>query len=146
MSKVIVESPTIERWQPDFRYRKDKKVNVNLGGFNSTEKSLTDKEAFRVSLASLRGTLSAQGLGSPTVGSYSIKAGESYNDDFDFSYLNRPDITLVDLHEFIETTKKNLEQYDSDLQIRIRSELKEAEAKAHEMEMAELLKSEKKAD
>lgn len=146
MSKIIVESPTIERWHPDFRYRQDKKVNVKLGGFISSEKSLTDKEAYRVSLASLRGTLSAQSLGSPTIGSYSLKAGEAYNSDFDFSYLNRPDITLVDLHEFIETTKANLEKYDSDLQLRIREEIKEAEAKAQAMEKEEVLKAEKKAD
>ena len=116
MSKVIEDVPTITRWKPDRRYQQNKFVEVPLNGFKSTEKSLTDKEAYRVTLASLRGQL-ASGSGSPTVGQFSLKAGEDYNPDFDFSYLNRKDLSLVDLHEFIESTKKNLEKYDSNLQI-----------------------------
>ena len=81
---VLVDIPTIRRWKPDHRYREDKFEFVTLNGFKSTEKSLTDKEAFRVSLSSLRGTL-ASGMGSATVGQYSLKAGEAYNGDFDFS-------------------------------------------------------------
>ena len=140
-----VIEPSIRRWKPNHRYLTDKFEDVSLNGFKSTEKSLTDKEAFRVSLASLRGQL-ASGSGSPTVGSYSLKAGESYNGDFDFSYLNRPDLTLVELHEFIEDTRKNLESYDDTLRIKIESELAEAEKRAVEMEKAEVSKAEKKSD
>ena len=142
-SPIVDEVPTIRRWKPNHRYVSDKFVDVELNGFKSTEKSLTDKEAYRVTLASLRGQL-ASGSGSPTVGSYSLKAGESYNNNFDFSYLNRPDLTLVELHEFIEDTRKNLESYDADLQIKIKSELAQAAKKVAEMQKAEVSKAEKK--
>ena len=142
---VLVDIPTIRRWKPDHRYREDKFEFVTLNGFKSTEKSLTDKEAFRVSLSSLRGTL-ASGMGSAAVGQYSLKAGEAYNGDFDFSYLNRPDVSLVELHEFIETTRENLESYDNNLQIKIKAELEKAEARASELEKAEVLKAEKKSE
>lgn len=145
MSNIIDSPVTIRRWKPDFRYQKDKFVNVELHGFKSTEKSKTDKEAYRVSLASLRGEI-ASGKGSPTVGSYSLKAGEEYNSDFDFSYLNRPDVSLVELHEFIESTRERLEEYDSNMQLKIMKELEAAEAKAKELEEVELSKAEKKAE
>lgn len=140
-SKLLPPCPSIRRWLPNHRYLENKFIDVPLSGFKSTEKSLTDKEAYRVTLSSLRGTLSAQGLGSPTVGSYSIKAGEKYDSNFDFSYLNRPDVTLVELHEFIEDMRDNLESYDNDLQIKLKEELAQAEIKAKEMEKAELSKA-----
>lgn len=142
MSKIIPDNPTIKRWNPNFRYEDKKLIDYDLKGFTSTEKSLTDKEAFRVSLASLRGQL-ASGMGSPTVGSYSIKAGEEYDSRFDFSYLNRPDVSLVELHEFIENYKDKLDSYDSELRFKIENELKSAESKAKELEKAELAKAEK---
>lgn len=144
MTEVVDTPITIRRWKHDFRYQEDKFVDVQLHGFESTEKSLTDKEAFRVSLASLRGQL-ASGSGSPTVGSYSLKAGEAYNSDFDFSFLNRPDLSLVELHEYIEDTRKRLESFDDNLRIKISNELAKAEAKAKELEKAELAKAEKKS-
>ena len=142
MSKIIPDTPTIKRWNPNFRYEEKKLLDYELKGFTSTEKSLTDKEAFRVSLASLRGQL-ASGMGSPTVGSYSIKAGEEYDSRFDFSYLNRPDVSLVELHEFIENYKDKLDSYDSELKIQIENELKAAESKVKELEKAEISKAEK---
>lgn len=142
MAKIIDTPSTIRRWKHDFRYQSDKFEDVQLHGFKSTEKSLTDKEAFRVSLASLRGQL-ASGFGSPTVGSYSLKAGEAYNSDFDFSFLNRPDLSLVELHEYIEDTRKRLESFDDNLRIKVSDELAKAEAKAKELEKAELSKAEK---
>lgn len=140
-SNLLPKLTTIRRWLPNHHYLESKFINVPLSGFKSTEKSLTDKEAYRVTLSSLRGTLSAQGLGSPTVGSYSIKAGEKYDSNFDFSYLNRPDVTLVELHEFIEDMKENLENYDNDIQIKLKEELAQAEIKAKELEKDELAKA-----
>lgn len=142
MAKIIDSPVTIKRWKHDFRYQKDKFEDVQLHGFKSTEKSLTDKEAFRVSLASLRGQL-ASGSGSPTVGSYSLKAGAAYNSDFDFSFLNRPDLSLVELHEYIEDTRKRLEDFDDNLRIKVQDELSKAEAKAKELKKVELSKAEK---
>lgn len=143
MSKIVEEAPKIKRWKHDFRYQENKFEFKTSKGFKSTEKSLTDKEAYRVSLTSLRGQL-ASGSGSPTVGSYSLKAGEAYNSDFDFSYLNRPDLSLVELHEYIEDTRARLEQFDDKMRIQIENELSKAEAKAKELEKVELSKAEKK--
>lgn len=142
MAKIIDSPVTIRRWKHDFRYQKDKFEDVQLHGFKSTEKSLTDKEAFRVSLASLRGQL-ASGSGSPNVGSYSLKAGQAYDSNFDFSFLNRPDLSLVELHEYIEDTRKRLEDFDDNLRIKVQDEIAKAEAKAKELEKVELSKAEK---
>ena len=81
----------IPRWRPDFRYNDKKFIDVPLNNFESTEPSVTDKEAYRVTLASLRGEL-AQGSGKIDVGSYSLKPGEEYDPRKDFSFLNRKDL------------------------------------------------------
>ena len=131
------------RFKPDYSYQQNKFVNVSLNNFKSTEESITDKEAYRVNLATLRGQL-ASGSGSPTVGSYSIPAGKEYDKRFDFSYLNRPDVTIVELDNFIENMKYNLENYDNDLKLQIKEEIKQAELKAEKMKQTELEKAEKK--
>ena len=130
-----------KRFKPDYAYHADKFVNISLSNFKSTDESITDKEAYRVNLATLRGQL-ASGMGSPTVGSYSIPAGKEYDKRFDFSYLNRPDVTIVELDNFIENMKSNLEHYDSDLKLQIQDEIKQAELKAEKMKQAELQKAE----
>lgn len=142
MSKIDKQNiSVIKRWKPDFRYQSEKLIDVELKGFKSTEKSLTDKEKYRVNLASLRGQL-ASGLGSPTVGSYSLKAGEDYDPDNDFSFLNRPDLSLVELHEFIERKKAELEEFDSNLSSKIKEELDVAQSKLSDLQQKELQKAE----
>lgn len=130
---VLISKPTIKRWQPDFRYRDDKRVDVELNNCHIHDDSVTDKEAYRVTLASLRGTLAAQGMGKPTVGSYSIPAGKEYDPRTDFSFLNRPDITIVQLDEYIADFKKRLESADDILAQRIKEELAVVEAKKSEL-------------
>lgn len=132
-TKEVSKNTTIARWKPDFRYQKEKLVDVSLNNCKIKDDSVTDKEAYRVTLASLRGTLSAQGMGSPTVGSYSIPAGEKYDPRTDFSFLNRPDITIVQLDEYIADFKKRLETADSVLSQRIKDELALVEAKKTEL-------------
>lgn len=121
------------RWRPDFRYTDEKFVSVPLDNFKSTEPSVTDKEAYRLTLASLRGEL-AQGSGRPDVGSYSLKAGEEYDPRKDFSFLNRKDLTIVELDEYIARFKKNLESYDEELSNDIKLELAKAEKMRQSME------------
>lgn len=130
-----------KRFKPDYAYQTNKFIDVPLNNFKSKDESITDKEAYRVNLATLRGQL-ASGSGSPTVGSYSIPAGKEYDKRFDFSYLNRPDVTVVELDNFIENMKSNLENYDSDLKLKIQDEIKLAESKAEQMKKAELQKAE----
>ena len=131
-----------KRFKPDYAYQLDKFVNVSLSNFKSLEESITDKEAYRVNLATLRGQL-ATGCGSPTVGSYSIPAGKKYDKRFDFSYINRPDVTIVELDNYIENMKSSLEKYDSELKLQIQDEIKQAESKVEKMKQAELQKAEK---
>lgn len=121
------------RWFPDFRYRNIKKLNVPLKCFESTEPSVTDKEAYRVSLASLRGEI-AQGTGKIDVGQYSIPAGKEYDPRFDFSFLNRKDLTIVELDDHIKVMKRQLEEADSELSERIKAELANAESKRQSLE------------
>lgn len=130
------------RWFPDFRYRINKKIDVPLNCFDSTEPSITDKEAFRVSLASLRGEL-AQGSGKIDVGQYSLKAGEEYNPDKDFSFLNRKDLTIVELDEHIKVMKRQLEEADSNLSEKIKIELANAEKKKQTLEKEDVDKNDK---
>lgn len=121
------------RWYPDFRYRDDKFIQVPLNNFKSTEPSVTDKEAYRVTLASLRGEL-AQGSGKIDVGSYSLKAGEEYDPKKDFSFLNRKDLTIVELDEYIAHYKKMIEDYDENLTQDIKQQLAKAEKMKQNLE------------
>ena len=121
------------RWHPDFRYLSKKMVNIPLKPFKQVEPSVTDKEAYRVSLASLRGEI-AQGSGKIDVGQYSIPAGKEYDPRFDFSFLNRKDLTIVELDDHIKVMKRQLEEADSELSERIKAELANAESKRQSLE------------
>lgn len=120
------------RWRPDFRYCDNKFVEVPLNNFKSTEPSVTDKEAYRLTLASLRGEL-AQGSGKIDVGSYSIKAGEEYDPALDFSFLNRKDLTIVELDDYMKAMKARLEEADKELSVKIKNELAQAELKHEQL-------------
>lgn len=99
--------------------------------------SVTDKEAFRVTLASMRGDI--RSLGSDSTGKYSLKDGK-YNPDFDFSYLNRKDLTIVDITNYIDKLQSQLENFDDELKLKIQEELNKAS------EMKETLEKERKPD
>lgn len=103
-----------------------------------TEPSFTDEDAYRLQLASKRGKLSAMS-GSTYVGSYSLPDGE-YKPELDFSYLNRKDLTIVDVTNYITSMKAALEKYDGDLKLDIEDTIKKAEEKQKAMA------SEKKTD
>lgn len=139
MSKINTEystvNPFLVRYQPDYRYRSDKKTEYKLhsttGGFVSKDDSITDKEAFAINFASERGDMSA--LGASREGVYSIPAGQDYDPQNDFSYLNRPDITLVDLDSYIEAFKRQLENSDESLKSQIQNELETLQSKRDEV-------------
>lgn len=121
------------RWRPDFRYTDNKFTKITLNNFKSTEPSITDKEAYRLTLASLRGEI-AQGNGKIDVGSYSIKAGEKYDPNKDFSFLNRKDLTIVELDDYIKIMKRQLEEADAELEVQIKEELAKAEKTKQDLE------------
>lgn len=143
MKNEVSENPNYNlRFRPDFRYCNNKLIEISVDLFKSTEPSVTDKEAYRLTLASLRGQL-AQGSGSPDVGSYSLKAGEEYNPSKDFSFLNRKDLTIVELDDYIKTMKTQLEEADAELEIKIKQELASAEKKKQTLEKSTVDKNDK---
>lgn len=142
MSDKIDSFSTIPRWRPDFRYTDKKFIDCPVYLFKSTEPSVTDKEAYRLTLASLRGQL-AQGTGKIDVGSYSLKPGEEYDPSRDFSFLNRKDLTIVELDERIKVMKRQLEEADEELSVKIKSELASAEKKRQTLEKETVDKNDK---
>lgn len=133
------------RWRPDFRYTDNKFAKITLNNFKSTEPSVTDKEAYRLTLASLRGEI-AQGNGKIDVGSYSIKAGEEYDPKKDFSFLNRKDLTIVELDDYIKVMKRQLEEADAELETQIKEELAKAEKTKQTLEKSTENKNESVKD
>ena len=129
------QNPFLIRFRPDYRYVENKKTFYNLstsnGGFNSKQESITDKEAYAVNFASERGDIAS--LGASRTGVYSIKPGEKYDPKNDFSYLNRPDITLVDLDNYIQDFKYRLENSDEQLKQKLTEELKNIQDKRDEL-------------
>lgn len=128
-------NPFLIRFRPDYRYVKDKKTIYNLstsnGGFNSKQESITDKEAYAINFASERGDIAS--VGASRTGVYSIKPGEKYDPKNDFSYLNRPDLTLVDLDEYIQDFKYRLEKSDEQVKQKLTEELKNLQDKRDEL-------------
>lgn len=114
--------PTIKRWNPNFRYLKDKMVDVTLDVFRSNDESVTDKESY-IDL----GNNSSGGTGQEPV--YSIPAGKDYDPNEDFSYLNRLDLSIVDIDRYIEDFKKRLESSDDALRSKLEQELEQLQEK-----------------
>lgn len=131
--KIEIEkvNPLLVRFRPDYRYVNNKKTEFKLttstGGFISTQESITDKEAYAINFASERGDIAS--IGASRTGVYSIQPDEKYDPKNDFSYLNRPDITLVDLDEYIEAFKARLEKSDEQLKNQLTEELKTLQSK-----------------
>lgn len=129
------QNPFLIRFRPDYRYVSNKKTVYNLstsnGGFISKDDSITDKEAYAVNFASERGDIAS--VGASRTGVYSIKAGEKYDPKNDFSYLNRPDLTLVDLDQYIQDFKYRLENSDEQLKQKLTEELKNLQDKRDDL-------------
>lgn len=143
MKNEVLESSNYSlRFRPDFRFVDNKYEPIKVDLFKSTEPSITDKEAYRLTLASLRGEL-AQGLGRPDVGSYSLKAGEEYDPSKDFSFLNRKDLTIVDLDDYMKVMRRQLEEADEELSIKIQKELASAEKRKQTLEKETVNKNDK---
>lgn len=130
MAKTTENVVYCSRWKPDFRYRSDKRVDVSLNNFKSTTPTDTDLEAYRITLASMRSP--DVGSASNSVGTYTFQDGK-YDPTKDFSYLNRKDLTIVDIDNYIMNFKKNLENYDKDLQLKVQEEIEKAERKKDEI-------------
>ena len=93
-----------------------------------SEPSVTDKESYRLTLASIRGFLSNP-VGTAQKGVYSIPAGKNYDPNLDFSFLNRKDLTIVDIDNYISRMKAALENSDNELKLQIEEAIAEAESR-----------------
>lgn len=84
--------------------------------------SITDKESYRLSLASKRGAI---GDGSKQAGWYMFPDGR-YDPDLDFSYIMRSDLSIVEIDEYINNLQKKLETSDQELSKYINEQLEAA--------------------
>lgn len=124
MAKEI-ENPFTNRYPPNVRFTHGafkNKVHLNPK-YEEFGESITDKEAYRLQLVS--GSASVGASASPQ---YAFKDGK-YDAQLDFSFLQRPDLTIVDIDKYISTLKKQAEDYDASLKTDIVNAIKELEAK-----------------
>lgn len=105
-----------------------------------TGKSFTDKEAYRVTLASARGNLK-QILATPIdKKAYSIPAGKTIDDIIDTSYMRRPDLTIADIDDYIHRTEALLKDADNELKVQIESELEQAQQAKEALQQKDTVK------
>lgn len=99
--------------------------------FEEFGESITDKESYRLNLASMRGDMASLG-GSGNVGQYMFEDGK-YDVHKDFSYILRKDLSIVEIDEYTERLKKQLEAADESLKNQIESEIKALNEKKEEV-------------
>lgn len=85
--------------------------------------SITDKESYRLSLASKRGAI---GSGSAQSGWYMFPDGK-YDPNKDMSYLMRQDLSIVDIDRYIEQLTQKLQNSDEALKASIQEQLEAAQ-------------------
>lgn len=93
--------------------------------------SITDKESYRLNLASMRGDMASLN-GSGNVGQYMFEDGK-YDVHKDFSYILRKDLSIVEIDEYTERLKQQLEAADESLKAQIESEIKALSDKKEEV-------------
>lgn len=99
--------------------------------FEEFGESITDKESYRLNLASMRGGMASLN-GSGNVGQYMFEDGK-YDIHKDFSYILRKDLSIVEIDEYTERLKKQLESADESLKAQIESELSSLKDKKEEI-------------
>lgn len=122
-----IDNPFLRRYSPMQRYSNGDgfavQSAVNLIKVDYGE-SITDKESYRLNLASSRGSA----LGSPTVGQYMYKDGK-YDVNYDFSFIMRKDLTVQEIDNYINFEKSRRAQADEELKKEIDTRLAELEKK-----------------
>lgn len=140
MSKKILMddqvNPFLVRYRPNKVFKTNTYVAKYLTNKHIYQNSKTDKEAHRVTLASMRGALSSSNL-PQTSGTYGFKAGTSLDmiRKYDDSFFRRPDLTLADIDSAIAHMKESLEGLDEENKIKIQEALANAENARKEAEL-----------
>lgn len=120
-----LSNPFLRRYSPFQRY--------SVGdGFASQDEyvlkpvdygeSITDKESYRLSLASGRGS----SLGSPTTSTYMFPDGK-YDPVRDFSFVSRKDLTVQEIDSYLEAMRVTRSDADKELAAEIDKQIKELE-------------------
>lgn len=130
-----LSNPLLRRYSPMQRYESGdgfaKQSVVSYTPVSSHFDSLTDKEAYKLSLASKRSSLST-GLGSTRSGQYMFESGV-YDPDKDMSYFMRSDLTPQEIDRAIELLQLRAEDERRALNDQVNAEiedLKQKKAKA----------------
>lgn len=122
--ETVVENPLIKRYPPNHRFingafRNQTLIEENLVVYGE---SITDKESYRLSLASARG--SRVNLGSGSKGEYMYQDGK-YNSQLDYSFLFRPGLSIVELDCYIKGLQERLKASDENLKADIQQQIDE---------------------
>lgn len=122
-----IDNPFLRRYSPMQRYTTGNgfavQSAVNLIKVDYGD-SITDKESYRLNLASSRGAA----LGSGTVGQYMYQDGK-YDVNYDFSFIMRKDLTVQEIDNYINFEKSRRESADAELKKEIDARLSELEKK-----------------
>lgn len=124
-------NPLLNRYPPNTRFiqgefKKQVETKVRIESFGE---SITDKESYRLSLTSKRGSM---GLGSSSQGWYMFPDGK-YNHDKDFSYFYRKDLSIVDIDNYIKQMTEAQKNADSKLAAEIKAQIEIAQEKKEEI-------------
>lgn len=134
--KITNDNPLIKRYSPNCRFTDGyfkNTVQVKLVKDDFGE-SITDKESYRLSLISGVG---AQASGAVNPACYMFPDGK-YDINKDISYVLRPDLSTVQIDEYLTAMKNSLESSDESLKTKIESDIKYAELlKANEQKKSE---------
>lgn len=107
-------------------FSKNPVIEQNEDRYNKHE-SITDKESYRLNLASARGAISSLTEGQQK-GMYLFPDGK-YSVDKDISHILRKDLSIVEIDDYIMRSKEALSQADSELSSIIESNLEKLEKK-----------------
>lgn len=124
-------NPLLFRYPPNTRFiagefKKQVETKVRIENFGD---SVTDKESYRLSLTSKRGSMA---LGSSSKGWYMFQDGK-YDHDKDFSYFYRKDLSIVDIDNYIKNMTEAQKNADKELTAKIQEQIEAAKAKKEEI-------------
>lgn len=125
-------NPLLFRYPPNNRFIKgdfSKQVEIKIR-VESFGDSVTDKESYRLSLTSKRGTM---GSGTASTGWYMFPDGK-YDHDKDFSYFYRKDLSIVDIDNYINNMTEAQKNADKELAAQIQEQIEAAQAKKEEIQ------------
>ena len=126
MAKILEHNPLTMRYAPNQRFvvgafSEQEEVKIHPDNFGE---SITDKEAYRLQLVSGVGASSIGAAANPAC--YMFPDGK-YDINKDISYVLRPDLSPVQIDDYLAAMHTSLENADENLKAKIESDIKYAE-------------------